>query len=79
MRASVLPSDVNNSWRRGSFPYKMAAFLRVLPTRWRRGIFAYKTAAMQNKQNVNKNNVEYITFAFSEGHVTASRSPGVTL
>ena len=38
----------------------MAASLRVLPTRWRRGRFAYKMAAMQDKQNVNKNNVEYI-------------------
>jgi len=38
----------------------MAAFLRVLPTRWRRGRFAYKMAAMQNKQNENKNNVEYV-------------------
>jgi len=28
-----------------SFAYKMAAFLRVLPTRWRRGSFAYKMAA----------------------------------
>jgi len=38
----------------------MAAFLTVLPTRLRRGRFAYKMAAMQNKQNVNKNNVEYV-------------------
>ena len=38
----------------------MAAFLRVLPTRWRRGRIACKMAAMQNKQNVNKNNVEYV-------------------
>jgi len=28
------------------FAYKMAAFLRVLPTRWWRGKFAYKMAAM---------------------------------
>ena len=41
------------------FAYKMVAFLRVLPTRWRRVSFAYKMAAMQNKQNVNRNNVEY--------------------
>ena len=27
------------------FAYKMAAFLRVLPTRWRRGSFAYKMVA----------------------------------
>ena len=47
-------------WRSGRFAYKMAAFLRVLPTRWRRGRFAYNMAAIQTKQNVNKNNVEYI-------------------
>ena len=47
-------------WRRGSFSYKMVAFLRVLPTRWWHGRIAYKMAAIQNKQNVNKNNVEYI-------------------
>ena len=52
----VLPTR----WWRVSSANKMAAFLRVLPTRWRRGRFAYKMAAMQNKQNVNKNNVEYI-------------------
>jgi len=50
--------------------YKMAAFLTVLPTIWWHGSFAYKMAAflriaykmaaMQNKQSVNKNNVEYV-------------------
>ena len=50
--------------------YKMATFLTVLPTIWWHGSFAYKMAAflriaykmatMQNKQSVNKNNVEYV-------------------
>jgi len=51
----VLPTR----WQRVSFAYKMAAILRVLPTIWQCGSFAYKMAAMQNKQNVNRNNVEY--------------------
>jgi len=51
----VLPTR----WRRVSFAYKMAAIPRVLPTIWQCGSFAYKMAAMQNKQNVNRNNVEY--------------------
>jgi len=43
--------------RRGNFAYKMAAFLRVLPTRWR---WQTKRKQKQHRQNLNKNNVEYL-------------------
>jgi len=52
----VLPT----TWWRESFAYNMAAFLTVLSTRWRRGRFAMKMVAMQDKQNVNKNNVKFV-------------------
>ena len=42
----------------GVFPTRWWRF--CLPTRWWHGRIAYKMAAIQNKQNVNKNNVEYV-------------------
>ena len=62
---------LSTRWRRGKFAYKMAAMPRFwvfypqnggvgdLPTRWRR-FWEFYPQDGGDKQNVNKNNVEYI-------------------
>ena len=61
------------------FTHKVRAFLRVypqdddvevVPTRWR---------PCKTNEMLTKKRRIYLTFAFSESHVTASLSPGVTL